>query len=320
MSPAESFRVMLFIGAVGVVYTLAGSIAVQWVFRKRLQPAPSATRAWRWFQRVILGLAGFGLLCIGYGFWIEPYWPEVTRTRIVSPRLPPGTRPIRIVHLSDLHCDPRPRLEERLPDLVAAEKPDLIVFSGDCINAPDGLPVLKPCLTRLAKIAPLFVVRGNWDAWFWNDLDLFGGTGARELEGTAEKVDVAGAAVWVAGVGVEKEHRAGRALAAIPPGAFTIFLHHYPYPDVVPEADRARVDLFCAGHVHGGQIAMPFYGALTTLSKYGKQYEAGLYRVGPMHMYVSRGIGMEGDPAPRVRFCARPEVAVIEAAPGQIPP
>jgi predicted MPP superfamily phosphohydrolase len=75
------------------------------------------------------------------------------------------------------------------------------------------------------------------------------------------------------------------------------------------------VDLFCAGHVHGGQIAMPFYGALVTLSRYGKQYEAGLYKAGPMWLYVSRGVGMEGGAAPRVRFCSRPEVAVLEAVP-----
>ena len=81
------------------------------------------------------------------------------------------------------------------------------------------------------------------------------------------------------------------------------------------EADQARVDLFCAGHVHGGQVGLPLYGALVTLSRHGKRYEAGLYQAGPMRMYVSRGIGMEGGSAPRVRFCSRPEIAVIEAVP-----
>jgi predicted MPP superfamily phosphohydrolase len=99
----------------------------------------------------------------------------------------------------------------------------------------------------------------------------------------------------------------------------TLFLYHYPYPDVVPAADQRRVDLLCSGHVHGGQIALPFYGALVTLSKYGKQYEAGLYRAGPMWMYVSRGIGMEGSRSPRVRFCSRPEIAVIDVVPDESP-
>jgi uncharacterized protein len=315
VSSAESFRVLLFVGAVGTVYGLAVLIAVRWAVRRWLRRGAAPARWEIGFNRGVLGLAGFGLLCIAYGLWVEPYWPQVTRTRITSPRLPKGSRPIRIVHLSDLHCDPKPRLEERLPGLIAAEKPDLIVFSGDAINSRQGLPVLKACLTRLAAIAPTFVVRGNWDAWYWKDVDLFGGTGVREVNGTAETVEVAGTRVCVAGVAVGSEGRAHAAIAQAPAGAFTLFLHHYPYPDVVPDADRSRVDLFCAGHVHGGQIALPFYGALVTLSKYGKQYEAGLYRVGSMGMYVSRGIGMEGSRAPRVRFCSRPEIAVIDVDP-----
>jgi hypothetical protein len=319
VSGAESFRILLFVGAVGTVYGLAALVLFRWALRRGPHRGASPTRRQALFRRGILGLAGFGLLCIAYGFWIEPTWVEVTRSRIPSPKLPQGSRPIRIVHLSDLHCDPAPRLEERLPGLVAAEKPDLIVFSGDAVNSPGGVPVLKACLKRLSEIAPTFVVRGNWDVWFWNDLDLFGGTGVRELNGSAEKVELRGVRVWVAGAAVESEGRAGAALAAVPAGELTVFLHHYPYPDVVPASDRSRVDLFCAGHVHGGQIALPFYGALVTLSKHGKQYESGLYRVGPMAMYVSRGVGMEGGRAPRVRFCARPEIAVIDIESGEAP-
>jgi predicted MPP superfamily phosphohydrolase len=71
----------------------------------------------------------------------------------------------------------------------------------------------------------------------------------------------------------------------------------------------------CAGHIHGGQVALPFYGALVTLSRTGKTYESGLYRVGGTWLHVSRGLGMEGGHIPRVRFWARPEVTVIEAYP-----
>src|SRR5207244_294329 len=185
-----------------MVYGLVCLIAIRWAFRRWLRRGVAPTRRWMLFHRVILGLAGFGLLCIAYGHWVEPYWVQVTRTRISSSRLPKGSRPLRIVHLSDLHCDPRPRLEERLPDLVAAEKPDLIVFSGDAINSRGGLPVLKACLARLAAVAPTFVVRGNWDVWLWKGTDLFEGTGVHDLNGTAEKIDVAGVPVWVAGVAV----------------------------------------------------------------------------------------------------------------------
>jgi predicted MPP superfamily phosphohydrolase len=85
----------------------------------------------------------------------------------------------------------------------------------------------------------------------------------------------------------------------------------YHFPDAIAQAARLRVDLYCAGHTHGGQVALPFYGALITLSGFDKKYEAGLYREHDTWMYVNRGIGMEGS-APRVRFCARPEVTIIE--------
>jgi len=98
----------------------------------------------------------------------------------------------------------------------------------------------------------------------------------------------------------------------LPTGALSLFLYHFPYPDVLRETDWERVDLFCAGHTHGGQVALPFYGAIMTLSKYGKRYEAGLYRLARTWMYVNRGIGLEGGSAPRVRFCARPENTVVE--------
>jgi predicted MPP superfamily phosphohydrolase len=154
-------------------------------------------------------------------------------------------------------------------------------------------------------------------AWYWSDLDLFGSTGAHELKGEAVKVDVRGTPLWIAGVPVEGESRIGVVLNSIPSGEFSVFLHHYP--DEIEEVARGNVDLYCAGHIRGGQIALPFYGALVTLSKYGKRFEAGLYHVGETRLYVNRGIGMEGGEIPRVRFCARPEVTVIEIRPADGP-
>jgi predicted MPP superfamily phosphohydrolase len=63
------------------------------------------------------------------------------------------------------------------------------------------------------------------------------------------------------------------------------------------------------------QIQLPFYGALVTLSKFGKKYEAGMYTVNETILYVNRGIGMEGGLAPRVRFLARPEITVFDIIP-----
>jgi predicted MPP superfamily phosphohydrolase len=312
MQPIEQFRFGLFLAVVVFVYYLAASILVRRILRRMRGQDDRPPRRVVWFRRIVLSLAALGTLCILYGFAVEPYWPQVTYVRITSPKRKPGARPVRIVHISDLHSDPKVRLEERLPSLVAAQRPDLIVFTGDAINSPEGLPVFRRCVARLAAIAPTFVVRGNWDVWYWSGLDLFGDTGVRELRGEAATVEVGGTQIAVAGVPYDREHAIGPVLSALPRDAFSVFLYHTP--DEIA-AVAGRVDLYCAGHIHGGQIALPFYGALITLSKYGKRFESGLYRVRGTWLYVNRGIGMEGGRMPRVRFWARPEVTVIDIGP-----
>jgi predicted MPP superfamily phosphohydrolase len=59
----------------------------------------------------------------------------------------------------------------------------------------------------------------------------------------------------------------------------------------------------------------PPHGGVVTLSKFDKRFESGRYPVGPTTLYVHRGVGLEGGSAPRVRFCARPEIAVIDLVP-----
>ena len=313
MQPIETIRCILFLGVVAFVYVSAAGVLLR-IIRQRLgQGTLPQGRPQVWFRMIVLGLAAFGTLCIAYGFLIEPYWLQVARVRIESPKLPKLSHPIRIVHISDLHSESRARLETRLPAVIAAEKPDFVVFTGDALNSPDGLPVFKDCLTKIASIAPTFAVRGNWDVWYWHDLDLFGGTGAYDLRSEAVKLDVRGTTLRIAGVPVGHELRIDSVLGAIPAGDFSVFLYHYP--DEIMKVAERKADLYCAGHIHGGQIALPFYGALVTLSRLGKRFERGLYRVGETWLYVSRGIGMEGGRMPRVRFCARPEVTVIEVHP-----
>jgi predicted MPP superfamily phosphohydrolase len=317
----ESTAVLLFVCVVVAVYLFAACAVVR-VLLRRFGFMGKPTRTEVIAERGSLALAAVGILCFAYGHYVEPFWPQVTRVRVESPKLRGAQRPVRVVHISDLHCDPGPRLEERLPDLIAAERPDLIVFTGDSLNSPEGLPVLRKLLPRLASIAPTYAVRGNWDTAYWRREELFEGTGVVELRKEAARLDVAGTTIWVAGApfasldeppdGVPSGIR--NTLKDVPPEAFTLLLYHTP--DLILEAAGTnRVDLYCAGHTHGGQVALPLYGALVTLSKFGKKYESGLHREGRTWLYVNRGLGMEGGPAPRVRFFARPEVTVIELVP-----
>ena len=83
----------------------------------------------------------------------------------------------------------------------------------------------------------------------------------------------------------------------VPNNTPRILLYHAP--DLMPQAADHAIDLYLCGHTHGGQVRLPGHGAILTSSQYGKRYEMGHYSKGQTHMYVSRGVGMEGLSAPR---------------------
>jgi predicted MPP superfamily phosphohydrolase len=248
-----------------------------------------------------------------YGFAVEPTWVEVTRHRLPLPRWPAGAPTVRILHVSDLHVDAAPGNEEALPDLVAAERPDLIAFTGDSLNALAGRDRCLRCLARLARIAPVYAVQGNWDVVQFDGVRVLEDAAVHLLDGTFAEVEVRGVRFVVAGLRFGRDADVPGFVAMLPRDRPVVFLHHTPDP--VLELADGGVDLVLAGHTHGGQVRLPGYGALLTLARHGKRFEAGLYRERGTWLYVTRGLGMEGGPAPRVRFLCRPEVTVLDLAP-----
>jgi predicted MPP superfamily phosphohydrolase len=88
-----------------------------------------------------------------------------------------------------------------------------------------------------------------------------------------------------------------------------ILLYHDP--DLAEAAAKAGIGLYLAGHTHGGQVRLPLIGPLFTNSRYGRRFAAGRFGLGAMTLIVSRGIGLEGAGAPRLRFLCPPEVVAI---------
>ena len=316
---SELLVVLLFLAFVAAVLLAAVIEAIAWI-RERSGRLPPPGRGRLWFRRAVLSAAAAGVLCMAWGRWVEPYRIEVVRVRVETARLPSGARTIRIVQLSDLHCDAEARLEDDLPALVAAEKPDLIAFTGDAVNVPLGLPIFRRTMEALARVAPVVGVKGNWDRLYFRDPDRFDGTEVRAPDGASVLVEAAGARVRVAGVSHGNDAGADAALDAAARGEVVVLLSHPPH--LVPALDARRrrgdsmPDLYLCGHTHGGQVRLPFYGALITLSREGKRFEGGTYDLpGGTRMHVNRGIGMTGGAAPRVRFLCRPEITVIEIVP-----
>jgi predicted MPP superfamily phosphohydrolase len=295
--PAEALRILL----------------VRGIRRLRGIHAPPRSAFKRWRHRVVLALAGVELACFAWAYFVEPYWPEVTHARIVSDKLS-GSRAVRLVLISDTHCEEHTRLEDRIPEIIAELKPDAIFFTGDMLNTPGGAVNFRWMMKRLAVIAPTYAVRGNWDGKI-STAGIFDGTGVRELRNEWVEQNVSGSDVWIGGGVFGEGGPIHKMLAHKPPTGFTVFLYHSP--DLAKWAASTGGDLFCSGHTHGGQVALPFYGALVSIEdeNTGRTFASGLYQIDNTYCYNNRGIGMEGRFCPPVRFLARPEITLIELVP-----
>jgi len=287
----------------------------RWGRRRAAGDSPRRSRFWRGLRGATLTLAVLGGLCALDAWFIEPYWAEVAHYEVYTDKLPASPKAIRVVHITDTHCEEHSRLEDDLPALIRRENPDLIVWTGDAANDFDGLWRFKRLMTQLAQIAPTYGVRGNWDS---GTPALLVGTGVTEVDGLPIDVTIRGARICVTGGAWNQQRHTLRSLERADPTRYIMFLNHAP--DMLLHAEEAvmrdenpvaKPDIFFAGHTHGGQIRLPFYGALATRQKTDKLFADGVVDYNGTMVHVGRGIGMVGT-MPRVRFFCRPEIAVID--------
>lgn len=270
---------------------------------------------------VLAALEIAGTAALAWGALVEPGRLELTHLRVESPYLPPGAAPIRILHVSDLHVERVTRREQKLLELVAEADPDVIFITGDYLNLsytrdPQAHAELRSLLGKLSAPYGVYAILGSPPV---DERDvvppLFEGLPIRLLVDEWTVLD------WPDGrqlilLGLDCSHdlvtdtsRLHNLLAESPNTAPRVLLYHAP--ELMPEAARHGIDLYLCGHTHGGQVRLPFYGAVLTSSKLGKRYEMGLYEEGQTSLYVSRGVGLEGLSAPRVRFLSPPEITLV---------
>ncbi len=312
MTTTEKISVFTFISSIAVIYLLEICLVASVIFNL-LTTARNTSFFFSMPALLVHFLATAGVICFAYGRFIEPYWLEVKNISIKTEKLTDTS--FRIVHVSDLHCDKKLRNETKVIKLINDTEPDVIVFTGDTLNFdnPQALPLFKETMKSLkAKLAKL-AVRGNVDVWYLPNLDFFGGSGFEELDHKTIKLQKNGETIYISGLNFERPEGFRELLEDVPDSSFSILLYHTA--DLVEDLQNLNVDLYLSGHTHGGQVRLPFFGALTTLSKFGKKYEAGMYTVGKTKLYINRGIGLEGGSAPQVRFLARPEITVFNIEP-----
>jgi predicted MPP superfamily phosphohydrolase len=260
-----------------------------------------------------------GTILVIYSFWIEPRRLTVTYQKLTSDKFR-SNRPLRLLHLGDLHIERITARENQLTGLIQDLKPDIILFSGDILN----LSYLHDAKAwEAARIiishwqAPLgtYLVTGSPAVDLPEIMpDLVKDLDIHWLKNSKVTIEFEGGSFDLAGLTCS--HRPTidgpllENLVTEKTDRFTIFLYHSP--DLAPVAARLGVDLQLSGHTHGGQVRLPWIGALFTGSLYGKEFEAGRMKLNGMTLYITRGIGLEGAAAPRLRLLCPPEIILWE--------
>jgi uncharacterized protein len=279
--------------------------------------------AWRGgglFVRVLV-VAGVLLVPVGaYASFVEPERLVVERATVALPVERAGSAPIRIAVIADLQFEELGDHEREAVAHAMAERPDLILLSGDYHQGHRAsfereLPGLRRLMAKLDAPGGVFAVQGDVES-IAKARRVFAGTGVRLLVDEQVTTRVRDRRVSIAGLGLRYWRARPRDLttrfeARGGEHDVRLLLAHRPDAALTLEPDT-RVDLVVSGHTHGGQLQLPFIGPLTTASNVPRNVAAGgLHSLGGRPIYVSRGIGVERSQAPRLRFGAPPEISVL---------
>jgi uncharacterized protein len=268
---------------------------------------------------VVLGVLAAAGLAWG---WFEAGWLRKRVVEVEVERLPRELDGVRVAHLSDLHLGVPSRGRRASEDAVAwvaGRRPDIVCVTGDLVSRRRGVPLLRRLLGQLGSS---FVVLGNHD--FADSRDPFSeridAAVFEDLEGVtvlrdgAAEIDLCGKRVQLVGVepGDYARREAQPERIADPEADLRILLCHFP--GIMRRIPAGVFHLVLAGHLHAGQIVLPFPGRKLGLAHLGTRDVEGLYRYGSSVLHVSPGLGTTFVP---FRFFARPEVTelVVRSAP-----
>jgi uncharacterized protein len=258
------------------------------------------------------------LALLAWAVLIEPGRVVARETRVPIARWPDGLGPLRIAAIADIHTGAPHMTLDALREIVAtvnAARPDLVVLLGDyVVHGVIGGRFVEAestaaVLGRLKAPLGVLAVTGNHDWWYDGPrvTAALEATGIRVLDDEAVPIETKGRPVWIAGIGDMWTRRANirRALEAVPADAPVIAITHNP--DLFPQMP-ARVLLTLAGHTHGGQVDLPFFGRLIVPSHYGARYAIGHVVEEGRDLFVTPGLGTSIIP---VRFRVPPEISLL---------
>jgi predicted MPP superfamily phosphohydrolase len=279
-------------------------------------------------ERARAGLFAAAALLLGASYWdgfhVEPHDLEVRRYVVDRSEGGAEAHTLRILHLTDIQTPTIGAHEERALREGLAFRPDLVVMTGDYVQDYLGRPTearaaadLRALMGRVGLFdVPLGVFATEGDVGP-SCRAVFAGTPVTCLTDASARVGLP----WGESLAITGLSRGGGRLRdpkplmsvvdAAPAATHHIVISHSPdFIDTL--AGRGSVDLALAGHTHGGQVVIPFYGPPKTASRLPRLYAGGLHDYAGVPLHVSRGVGMERGFAPQVRFFCPPEIGILD--------
>jgi uncharacterized protein len=269
-------------------------------------------------RRGVLGVVALASALALWAFVIEQRRLVVHRETIELPQWRPEHAGLRVALISDIHVGSPHWSLDRVRSLVSttnAEHPDIVLLAGDYMingvtfgSKVDPEPIAE-VLGDLQAPLGVIAVLGNHD--WWNDGQRLRHAltvkGIVVLENEVRAIDHAGGRFFVVGLADEmtRPQQVSQTIDEVPTGETSLVLVHEP--DVFMTVG-SRPSLTMAGHTHGGQVALPFFGRLVVPSAYGQRFAAGHIVEAGRHLFVTTGVGTSIFP---VRFGVPPEVALL---------
>jgi predicted MPP superfamily phosphohydrolase len=255
---------------------------------------------------------------------------RLVKLKVGLKHLPHAFDGLKVGQISDIHAGPLvpQKLIREGVDIIIANRPDMIVLTGDFVSGATKFlwtsyggfkeRHYNYCMEELGRLkAPLgvFAVLGNHDFWSGQEVALkiahgLEGLGVHVLRNKAIPIERKGQYIYIVGVDDywEDSYSLTSALKNVPETACRILLSHNPDINEDIENLGEDVDFIIAGHTHGGQVVLPFVGALYIPSPFGQKYLAGLVKDQERQTYVSRGLGLFFVP---IRINCPPDVSLL---------
>ena len=285
-------------------------------------------------KNTALVAAGSLISGIGYATLVERNAFVVRE--MTMPVLTPGSSPLRVLHLSDFHMRPQQRRKQAWLRELARWEPDLVVNTGDNLSHPKAVPAVVQAMGDLLSVPGLFVFGSNdyfgpkpknptsylftpskrltGEPLPWQDLRAaFTERGWLDMTHTRREIEVKGQLIAVAGVDdphLSRDRYETVAGRPNPAANLSLGVVHAPYTRVLDRFAADGYQLVMAGHTHGGQLRIPFHGAVVTNCDLDPSRARGASRWGAdTALHVSAGLGTS--PYAPYRFCCRPEVSLL---------